>query len=156
IQLLKGTPRDLPAAVFVVMHMARNATSVLPDLLTKLGSLPARHPRSGEPFHHGQIYVAPPDHHLLLESRRVVLDRGPREHRFRPAVDPLFRSAARAFGPGVIGVVLSGTLGDGTDGLRVIKSKGGLAVVQDAGDAAFPAMPLKAFNEVDVDHVEPA
>ena len=154
--LLGGVSRDVPAAFFVVVHLARHTTSVLPEILSKVGPLPAHRARSGEAIAHGRIYIAPPDNHLLLEPGRIVLGQGPRENRFRPAVDPLFRSAARAYGPRVIGVVLSGTLGDGTDGLRVIKHAGGIAVVQDAEDAAFPGMPLKALSEVDVDYVESA
>jgi len=156
MQLLGGLPRDVPAAIFVVIHSSRDNPGILPKLLEKAGNLPAAHAVSGEAIRHGHVYVPPPDRHLLLDRSGVVLSRGPREHRFRPAVDPLFRSAARAFGPRVVGVVLSGDMGDGTDGLRVIKHEGGVAVVQRADDAAFPDMPLSALSQVDVDHVEPA
>src|SRR5262245_2643720 len=155
-QLLEGIPEDTPAAIFLVIHSSRTNPSILPSVLWKAGRPPVAYARDGEQIRPGRIYVAPPDRHLLLDRSGIILDRGPREHRFRPAVDPLFRTAARAFGPRVIGVVLSGNLGDGTDGLRVIKQEGGLALVQEPEDAAYPGMPLSALSQVEVDHVEPA
>jgi len=109
-----------------------------------------------EPIRAGRVYVGRPDRHLLLEAGRVRLTRGPREHGNRPALDPLFRSAARAYGSRVIGIVLSGTLDDGTAGLRAIKAAGGLAVVQDPQGAAYPGMPRSALDHAEVDHVAPA
>lgn len=150
-----GLPPDLRAAVFVVWHMAPNSEGVLPRVLQRVTSLPTAHAKSGELIVPGRIYVAPPDHHLLLEGGRVNLTRGPKENRFRPAVDPLFRSAANAYGARVIGVILTGALDDGTGGLWTIKSRGGLAVVQDPTDAEVASMPEAAIRAVEVDHVVP-
>ena len=146
---------DLQAAVFVVLHLSPGAPSALPEILSRSGPLPAEHPRDGEAIQPGRIYVAPPDHHLVLEPGRVLLGRGPRENRVRPAVDVLFRSAAASYGPRVIGVVASGYLDDGAAGLLAIKRHGGVAVVQDPADAQCPAMPQAALDAVDVDHVVP-
>jgi two-component system chemotaxis response regulator CheB len=118
-QLARGLPSGLPASLFVVCHFPPGGRSVLPDILSRAGPLLASHGVDGEPFYPGQIYVAPPDHHLLLApGGRIRLTRGPRENHHRPAVDPLFRSAAREYGERVIGVVLTGSLYDGAAGLR--------------------------------------
>ena len=151
LKLAAMFPRDLPAAVFVVVHVPANGTSVLPGLLGRAGPLPASHARDGQAIRHGHIYVAPPDHHLLVFRGALRLSRGARENRSRPAVDPLFRSAAVAYGDRVIGIVLSGTLDDGTAGLAAIKDQGGVAIVQDPEEAAFPGMPASALANVAVD-----
>jgi two-component system chemotaxis response regulator CheB len=117
--------------------------------------LKASHAVNGEEIKPGQIYVAPPDHHLLVEARHIRLTRGPKENRFRPAIDPLFRSAAQVFGARVIGVVLSGALDDGTAGLWAVKDCGGIAVVQDPSEAQQPSMPESALNNVAVDYCKP-
>jgi len=148
-------PAGLPAAVFVVLHVPPYGTSVLPGILSRRGPLPAVHPADGDRIENGRIYVAPPDHHLLVEDGRIRLTRGPHENRHRPAVDTLFRSAARAYGPRVIGVVLTGTLDDGTAGLQAVKQRGGLVVVQDPDDALFASMPRAAIEGVAADHVVP-
>jgi two-component system, chemotaxis family, protein-glutamate methylesterase/glutaminase len=153
MQICGGLPADLPAALFVVQHISPTSKSVLPELLSKAGPLPARHPIDGEPILPGQILVAPPDFHLLLQPGHVVLRRGPQENRTRPAIDPLFRSAAVAYGPRVVGVVLTGLLDDGTAGLGSIKQCGGTCVVQDPDDAQWPDMPRRALERGDVDHV---
>lgn len=155
-QLVADLPADLPAALFIVWHMPADSQGVLPDVLNQARTLPAAHAIDGEPIVPGRIYVAPPDRHLLVERGRVRVTKGPREHRFRPAVDPLFRSAAYAYGPRVVGVVLSGSLDDGAAGLRVVKRRGGTAVVQDPHDAEVAAMPLNASRAVSVDYVVPA
>jgi two-component system, chemotaxis family, protein-glutamate methylesterase/glutaminase len=153
MQICAGLPADLPAALFVVQHISPTSKSVLPELLSKVGPLPARHPVDGEAIRPGQIVVAPPDFHLLLQPGHVALRRGPQENRTRPAIDPLFRSAAVAYGPRVIGVVLTGLLDDGAAGLTAIKRCGGVCVVQDPDDAQWPDMPRRALERDHIDHV---
>jgi two-component system chemotaxis response regulator CheB len=153
--LMHTLPRDLPAAVFVVQHLSPQAPSHLPEIFSRRGSLPAHSPDDGAAFRPGHVYVAPPDHHLLIEDSRVRLGRGPRENLSRPAVDALFRSAALAHGPRVIGVVLTGALDDGTAGLWAVKHHGGIAVVQDPREAQHASMPENALEYVDVDHCLP-
>lgn len=150
-----GLPRDLPAAVFVVLHIAPYGRSAMPSILSRAGVLPATHAEDGEPIEPGRVYVAPADHHLMLEPGRVRLSRAPTENGQRPSVDVLFRSAAQAYGPRCIGVVLTGNLDDGTIGLAVVKKYGGLAVAEDPEDADYPSMPRSAIQNVAVDHVSP-
>jgi two-component system, chemotaxis family, protein-glutamate methylesterase/glutaminase len=154
-RLVARLPKNFPAALFVVLHLAPEGTSVLPNILTRAGKLPASHPRDKEPIRMGHIYVAPQDHHLLIENGKVRLSHGPKENRHRPAVDPLFRSAARWYGPRTIGIVLTGSLDDGTAGLQAIKKRGGVAIVQDPADAVYSDMPRSAMEFVPVDHVAP-
>lgn len=156
VNLVSGLPADFPAAVYVVLHIAPTATSRLPEILDRAGPLRAITATDGSPIEPGCIVVAPPDYHLVVRPERVELSRGPRENHTRPAIDPLFRSAARAYGNRVIGVVLSGALYDGTAGLLAIQSRGGTTVVQDPADAAVESMPSTALRLVDVDHVLPA
>lgn len=153
LNLNKALPRDFPSTIFVVVHFPAFSMSVLPDILNRGGNLPAKHAEDGELFSPGQIYVAPPNSHLVFSDHTLILDRGPREHGFRPAIDTLFRSAAQEFGSQVIGVILSGTLGDGVAGLLAIKRAGGVAVVQDPQEALFAEMPNKAIENVDVDYI---
>ncbi|HEY8920786.1 MAG TPA: chemotaxis protein CheB [Chitinophaga sp.] len=155
-QVVEGLPRDLEASIFIVWHMAPDVRGILPDVLNTLQVLPAANAIDGEPVIPGRIYVAPPDHHLMLEKDVVRISRGPRENRFRPAVDPLFRSAAFAYGASVIGVILSGALDDGAAGSWTIKQCGGLAVIQDPQDAQVPSMPQKAAEAIKADHIIPA
>lgn len=140
--------------MFVVLHIGAHK-SELPWLLNQTGPLRACHPANGDPIQAGRIYVAPPDHHLLIERGHVRLTRGPRENWARPAIDPLFRSAAQAYGPSVTGVVLTGELNDGTAGLFEVKQHGGATVVQDPDDAEDPSMPRSALRHVAVDHCLP-
>ena len=153
--LVGQLPSDLPAAVFVVQHIAPSGPGLLGEILDRAGPLPARLAEHGDAVETGRVYVAPPDHHLLLTPGGARLLRGPRENRTRPAVDPLFRSAAVAFRSRVVGVVLSGLHDDGTAGLLAVKRCGGLAVVQDPTDAAYPEMPRSALAAVAADHVVP-
>jgi len=153
MQLVANFPRDLEAAVAVALHVPEEAPSALPSILTRKGPLPATHACDGEPLEHGKIYVAPPGLHLLVKRRTVRTVNGPNENGHRPAVDPLFRSAARAHGHRVIGVVLSGSLDDGTAGLYAVKRHGGAALVQDPKDAMFDGMPTSAIEHVDVDFI---
>jgi two-component system chemotaxis response regulator CheB len=155
VKFVADLPADLPAAVFIVLHIPAQAASVLPGILNRSGPLPATHLKDGEAIQHGRIYVAPPDYHLLLKHGCIRLARGPMENGHRPAIDPLFRTAARAYGRRVTGVILSGTLDDGTAGLMELKMRGGMAVVQDPDDALFSGMPRSAVDNVDVDHVLP-
>jgi two-component system chemotaxis response regulator CheB len=152
-KVVGGVSAGFPGSLFVVLHIAPETYSVLPNILSRAGKLPASHAVDGELIRHGHVYVAPPDHHLILEDGRMRLTRGPKENRHRPAIDPLFRSAARSCGPRVIGVVLTGALDDGTAGLMCIKNYGGLAIVQDPEEAFCPSMPHSALENVDVDHV---
>ncbi len=150
-RLVAALPADLDAALFVVLHIGAHR-SELPILLNHWKTLQASHPGNGEPILRGHIYVAPPDHHMVLEHGVIRLTRGPRENWARPAVDPLFRSAARAYGPEVVGIILTGGLNDGTAGLFEIKQRGGTTIVQDPDDAADPGMPGSALQHVAVDH----
>jgi len=152
--VVSALPKDLRAAVLVVLHLSRGR-SVLPEILSRASRLPAAHPQDGDELQYGHIYVAPPDHHLTIDGTRVRVQHGPSENGVRPAVDPLFRSAARCFGPRVIGIVLTGALDDGTAGLAAIKEAGGVAVVQDPDEAFSPSMPRTAMSFVAVDHVLP-
>jgi two-component system, chemotaxis family, protein-glutamate methylesterase/glutaminase len=157
VEALKRLATDLPfglaAAVFVVLHVGQ--TSYLPEILDRAGPLRTTKAESGEQFKAGHIYVAPPGFHLLLHDDHILLRRGPRENLARPAIDPLFRSAACSYGARVIGVLLSGSLSDGTAGLRAIKAVGGFAVIQDPEDAAVPDMVRSALRHVEIDHCVP-
>jgi two-component system, chemotaxis family, protein-glutamate methylesterase/glutaminase len=155
-ELCRGLPPNLPASIFVVWHMPSIGTGTLPQMLRRDCIIPAQNAPDGATIENGKIYVAPVDHHLLLEAGQVRITKGPKENRFRPAIDPLFRSAAYTYGPRVIGIVLSGALNDGTSGLWTIKDRHGLAIVQDPADALVSSMPLSALENVDVDYTLPA
>jgi two-component system chemotaxis response regulator CheB len=148
-------PADLPAAIFVVLHAWAESRSYLPEILSRAGPLPAQHPTNGDTIVPGRIYIAPPDLHMILEHDRILTIRGPRENASRPAINPLFRSAAAEFGPRVVGVILSGTLEDGIAGLWAVKRCGGIAVVQEPAEAAYAEMPQAALREVSIDHTLP-
>lgn len=156
IQLVSTLPADFPAPVCVVLHVPADAPSLLADILGRKGPLPAHSARHGDLCMPGNIYVAPPDRHLVIgRDGALHVTRGPRENRHRPAVDPLFRSAALAYGRRAIGVVLSGTLDDGTAGMVVIKQAGGIAIVQDPRTALYPGMPQSVMEHVVVDYAVP-
>jgi two-component system chemotaxis response regulator CheB len=153
--ILGSLPPTLPAAVVVVVH-TRSADGVLPQVLGRRSSLPVAGAAEGAGLEPGKVYVAPPDRHVLVHENGLRVVRGRREHGFRPAVDPLFRSAARSRGPGVIGVILSGALDDGADGLSRIVRRGGIAIVQDPDDAEVASMPLAALRLTPVHAVAPS
>ncbi|HSF42924.1 MAG TPA: chemotaxis protein CheB [Thermoanaerobaculia bacterium] len=154
-EVIGRLPPNLPAAVFVVLHIAPHSQSAMPAILSRAGCMPASHPEDGEPIVPGWIYVAPPDRHLAMEDSKVCLLRNAAENGHRPAVDVLFRSAAREYGRRVIAVVMTGNLDDGTAGLALVKRLGGVAVVQDPEDADYPGMPESAITHVEVDYVVP-
>lgn len=153
--IVKALPAEFPAAIFVVLHIPPDSPSLLPGILSRVGPLPAIHPTDKMQIEPGHIYVAPPDYHLLINDGKIRVLRGPKENRHRPAIDPLFRSAAVVYGPRVIGVVLTGSLDDGTAGLLAIKRTGGTALVQDPDDALYSSMPSSAIHNVQVDYVLP-
>lgn len=154
--IVAGLPAGFPAAVLVVLHIPPDAPSHLPAILERSSRLPVAAAQDGEIVRPGRVYVAPTDRHLLLQSdNRLRLTQGPREHWVRPSVDALFRSAAETCGRRVIGIVLSGSLDDGTAGLLAIKDSGGQTVVQAPTDAEHPSMPESAINHVLVDYVLP-
>jgi len=153
--IIRDLPADLPAAVCIVVHTAPYLPSHLAAVLQRASRLEVMPAQQGAVLQRGMVYVAAPDQHLLIEPGRLRLARGPKENRTRPAVDPLFRSAALHYGVRVIGVVLSGALDDGTPGLWTIKDRGGITVVQDPSDALVPSMPMNALANVEVDYVTP-
>jgi two-component system chemotaxis response regulator CheB len=153
--LVADLPGDLPAAVFIILHISANAPSLLPTILGRESKLPVAHAANGEPIRRGRVYVAPPDQHLIIEDGLVKLVHGPKENLHRPSIDTLFRSAARFAGPRVIGVVLTGARNDGKVGMRAVKQRGGIAIVQDPAEAPFPSMPMSVMREIDVDYSLP-
>jgi two-component system chemotaxis response regulator CheB len=150
--IVSALPGDFAAPVLVVLHTAPTAPGILDQILARAGRLPAMNAVTGQRIEPGHIYVAPPDHHLIVEPGLVRITRGPRENRFRPAIDPTFRSAAQVYGPGVIGVILTGYLDDGAAGMAAIAQLGGTTIVQDPADALFPDMPSNVLKVVQVDH----
>ena len=154
-QLVAGLTESLPAAVFIVLHLRSNIPSLLPAILERESRLPIAHATNGEPVVRGRVYVAPPDYHLLIENGRISLVHGPKENLHRPSIDALFRSVARWGGPRVIGVVLTGALTDGRVGMRAVKTRGGVTIVQDPREAPYPSMPMSVMQEIKVDYSLP-
>jgi hypothetical protein len=152
-ELVSNLDDGFNAAIFIVVHTKTEANSLLAEILSRSAPVPVVFAEHGARIKRGSIVVAPPDHHLLVMKSRIILNTGPKENGFRPAVDPLFRTAARAHGAAVMGVILSGALDDGSYGLRLVKEHGGLAVVQDPNEATHPGMPLSAMRVVSADHV---
>ena len=159
VQALKAVvrelPRNFPASIHIVQHLSGEASSNLSLLLDKVCQLPVTFAKDGESIKLGHIYLAPPDFHLMLDAGRMRVIRGPRENRMRPAIDPLFRSAAVTYRSYVTGVILTGMLDDGTAGLQAIKACGGMTIVQDPDDAAYSSMPQSAIANVEVDRIVP-
>ncbi|OLD97579.1 MAG: hypothetical protein AUI36_45465 [Cyanobacteria bacterium 13_1_40CM_2_61_4] len=152
-QLFGALPGDLPAAVAVVIHRSPFAESMLADVLDRSAVLPVSEPAHEERFETGHIYLAPRDHHLIVSDGHFLLTRGAKEHYTRPAVDPLFRSAAESAGRRVIGVVLTGSGDDGVIGLIAIKAAGGMSLVQDPAEALHDSMPETAIEHDDADAI---
>ena len=152
-RLLERLPADLPASVFIVLHTHSSSSGRLPEILGRVTPLKVAYAVHGEPIERGRVYVAPPDNHLMLEHGYLHVVRGPKENGHRPAVDPLFRSAARSYGARVVGVLLTGGLDCGTAGLMMIKAQGGITIVQDPDEALQPEMPRNALAHVEIDHV---
>ena len=148
-------PPDFRTPICIVVHTSPESPGILGQILERAGTLTASMARDGERIRPGRIYVAPPDYHLIIEPGVLRITKGPKENRFRPAIDPLFRSAAQVYGPAATGVVLSGNLDDGTAGLWAIKQLGGISIVQDPSDALFPDMPRSALDHVAPDYVVP-
>lgn len=153
--LAAGLPKSLPAAVLIVMHTSPDGPYLLPDILGRVSPLRVSKVKNGDLIEPGRLYIAPPGHHLLVKGDRINLSRGPKENRSRPAIDPLFRTAAAAYGSRVVGVILTGMLDDGTAGLSAVKERGGITVVQDPEDALYPSMPTSAIRHVSCDFVLP-
>jgi len=154
-KLAGNLPPDLPASIFMVLHVPVYGTSILPDILNRSGPLRAAHAVDLEAIQHGRIYVAPPGFHLLIHHGFVRIVRGPKENGHRPAIDSLFRTAARVYGPRVVGVILTGADDDGAAGLLAIKMCNGVTVVQDPDEAISPQMPCSALEYVEVDYCLP-
>jgi two-component system chemotaxis response regulator CheB len=152
-RILAELPADLPAAICITTHMPTLSTGQLPEALRGSTAFRVSQAIDGQPIEQGRIYVAAPDRHLLLRGGTILLGTGPRENMARPAIDPLFRSAALDYGPRVVGLILTGLLNDGAAGLHAIKAAGGLTLVQHPLDAEAGAMPRAALEEVEVDHV---
>jgi two-component system chemotaxis response regulator CheB len=153
LEVVSRLPAELAAPVFVVLHLPPFVASSLAKVLSRAGHRQAVQATDGAAISPGIIYVAPPDKHLLVEDGRIVVKRGPKENRFRPSIDALFRSAAYVYGSGAIGVILSGMLDDGTSGLWSIKRLGGKAIIQQPEDAECDSMPRSALEFVEADHV---
>lgn len=154
-EIARGLPADFPAAIFYTVHVDPSHVSLMPEILSRRGPLLATFAIHGERTMAGHIYVAPPDNHLLVREGYVHVVRGPKENGHRPAVDPMFRSAARAYGPALVSVVLSGNFDCGTAGSMSVKARGGVTIVQDPADASAPDMPTSAIAHAPIDHVVP-
>jgi two-component system chemotaxis response regulator CheB len=153
-EIVSALPRDFAACVLIVVHTAAE-DGYLAQVLGRSSRLPSLRAEHGMRIDTGRLYVAPPDHHLTVVDSRALLSRGPKVNRHRPAIDPLFESAAEAYGNRLIGIVLSGYLDDGTAGLAAVKANGGIAIVQDPSEALAPNMPRNAMRKVKVDYCVP-
>jgi two-component system chemotaxis response regulator CheB len=151
-QLTSSLPRDLDASIFIVQHLAADSPSMLPQILSHAGPLPSVHAQDGQQIQTGMIYVAPPDHHLIIDDGHLQVKKGPKENSFRPSIDALMRSAAYWYGSRVVGIVLTGYRNDGTSGLWSIKQFGGTTIIQSPDDALYPDMPRNVLEYVEVDY----
>jgi two-component system, chemotaxis family, protein-glutamate methylesterase/glutaminase len=151
--IVRGLPANFAASILVVIHQTPDYPSALPHLVSRWGGLPSTQAVDQEHLRPGHIFISRPDHHLTIEGHRIRVQRGPRENRHRPAIDPLFRTAAREYGERVVGVILSGRQDDGSAGLYSVKQRGGIAIVQDPQDAAAREMPLHALEYANPQYV---
>ena len=154
-EIAQALPADFPAAICVVIHIAPESPSILPEIIDRAGPLVGVTASDGVRLQAGHIYLPPPDHHLVVEPNRLRVTKGPRENRFRPAIDPLFRSAAQVYGPAAVGIILTGNLDDGSAGLWAIRRLGGITIVQDPADARYPSMPESALSTLTPHHCVP-
>lgn len=154
-ELIASLPADFTKPIFIVQHFAAETFNYLPETLNRLGKRNAMYPANGTSIKPGNIYIAPPDYHMLIEGNQILVKKGPKENRSRPSIDVLFRSAAYTFGHSVIGIILTGRRDDGSSGMWSIKRMGGITVVQDPLDALHPGMPANILQYVDVDYVVP-
>lgn len=154
-EIVASLPKDFNASIFIVQHVSADSVSLLPRILSYTGPLNAVHPNDGDLIQPGMIYIAPPDRHMIIERDRILIKKGPKENRFRPSIDALFRSAAYNYGSRVIGVVLTGMLDDGTSGMWSVKRLGGLGIIQQPQEAEYPSMPTSVLEYVKVDYVVP-
>jgi two-component system chemotaxis response regulator CheB len=154
-EIVASLPSDLNASIFIVQHVSPDSESLLPRILSHKGKLKAVHASDGEMIRPGIIYIAPPDRHMIIEHDRILVKKGPKENRFRPSIDALFRSAAYSYGSRVVGVVLTGMLDDGTSGMWSVKRLGGTAIIQKPEEAAFPSMPTSVLEYVSIDYILP-
>jgi two-component system chemotaxis response regulator CheB len=153
-EVLGGFPPDIDAAVLVVIHISRKSDSrIIAATFQRSTTLKCVVAAEGMPLKRGHVYVAPPDHHIMVEDSTIHVNQGPHENKYRPSIDVLFRSAAVSFGHRAIGVILSGLLDDGTSGMWAIKSSGGICIVQSPEEARFPDMPRSVMNKIEVDHI---
>jgi two-component system chemotaxis response regulator CheB len=155
-KIVSKLPEALPASLFIVMHIPAHLPSALPQLLARSSKLPVFNPQPDQQIESGRVYVAPPDYHLVVErNKSIALWHGPKENNFRPAINPLFRSAAEVYGDRVIGVILTGSLDEGVAGLAWVKRHEGVTIVQDPTEAKYSEMPESALKYVAVDYVAP-
>ncbi|TDB67555.1 chemotaxis protein CheB [Arundinibacter roseus] len=154
-ELVSSFPKNFEASICIVQHLAADANSQLPSILSAAGSLPAVNPKDGQKLQPGHIYIAPADRHMILFDEQILVKKGPKENRFRPSIDVLMRSAAIEYGPRVIGVVLTGRLSDGTSGLWSVREMGGITITQSPQEALYPQMPQSVLDTFEVDYVLP-
>lgn len=155
LELIPQIPADIQAAIFVVVHVPARSESKLPPLLGGRSNVIVKHAVHKEPIRYGHVYIAPPDHHMMIERKKILLSKGPKENMVRPAIDPLFRTAAENYNRRVIGVILTGTLDDGTAGMIAVRKYGGIRVVQDPPTALFDQMPRNALEKAGADFITP-
>lgn len=155
-RILQDLPTDFAAPVFIVQHLSPHSTgSFLVKRLAQISRRPCVLAQHGAPIEPGMVYMAPADHHLLVRKSDLVVAKGPHENQFRPAIDPLFRSAAAHFGPAVIGLILTGFMSDGLAGIEAVSRAGGITVVQDPADAEFPDLPRNVLRYLQPGHLAP-